>query len=320
MTPQSELSQPQFDSPWPHRFAVGLVCGTFLLICVGELLTTQQAGMAIPDWPSTHGYNLLLFPWWTWISGPGEILLGHGHRLLGVLVGLMSIALTVAIWLRDSRVWMRLVAVAGLAVLIVQGVLGGQRVLQDSVLLANLHGCLGPAFFAICVAIAVFASGRWKDASPVNLRCGAGWLRYLAVATTCFAYVQLVLGVQLRQVPVYADVGAFRGALFLHLFAAAVLTVQIVLLAMGVLRRHRDEAGLLWPALGLSVLITLQLLLGAGTWVVQYSWPSWMSGYRWTAAYTIQAGGTLQTLTVTAHAVTGSLILVTALLLALRKK
>ena len=69
-------------SPWPHRAAVLLVCATFPLIWVGGLVTTTQAGMAVPDWPNTYGYNLFLYPWQTWLFGPWDLFIEHGHRLL----------------------------------------------------------------------------------------------------------------------------------------------------------------------------------------------------------------------------------------------
>ena len=71
---------------WPHRLAVALACATFPLIWVGGLVTTYDAGMAVPDWPGTYGYNLLLYPWQTWIAGPWDLFIEHGHRLLGAAV------------------------------------------------------------------------------------------------------------------------------------------------------------------------------------------------------------------------------------------
>ena len=80
------IAQPR--SPWPHRLAVLLVCATFPLIWVGGLVTTYDAGMAVPDWPTTYGYNLFLYPWQTWLAGPWDLFIEHGHRLLGSLGGL----------------------------------------------------------------------------------------------------------------------------------------------------------------------------------------------------------------------------------------
>src|SRR5438105_1159735 len=89
------------SSPWPHRLAVLLACATFPLLWVGGLVTSYDAGMAVPDWPTTFGYNPFLYPWATWIFGPWDLFIEHGHRLLGAVVGLLTIALAVALWRRD---------------------------------------------------------------------------------------------------------------------------------------------------------------------------------------------------------------------------
>ena len=68
-----------------------LVCATFPLIWVGGLVTTYDAGMAVPDWPTTYGYNLFLYPWQTWFSGPWDLFIEHGHRLFGAAVGMLTI-------------------------------------------------------------------------------------------------------------------------------------------------------------------------------------------------------------------------------------
>ena len=83
-------------SRWPYRLAVLLAAATFPLISVGGLVTSYDAGMAVPDWPNTYGYNLLLYPWTTWLFGPWDLFLEHGHRLLGVLVGLLAMGLVAA--------------------------------------------------------------------------------------------------------------------------------------------------------------------------------------------------------------------------------
>ena len=72
------------SSHWPHRLAVLLVCATFPLIWVGGLVTTYDAGMAVPDWPGTYGYNLFaLSRGKRGCSGPWDLFIEHGHRLVG---------------------------------------------------------------------------------------------------------------------------------------------------------------------------------------------------------------------------------------------
>jgi cytochrome c oxidase assembly protein subunit 15 len=305
------------DSPWPHRWAVALVCATFPLIWVGGLVTTYDAGMAVPDWPNTYGYNLLLYPWQTWIYGPWGLFIEHAHRLLGALVGMIAIGLVVSAWWCQRGRLVRWLSVAALAGVILQGTLGGLRVIEDQVQLAKVHGCVGPAFFALAVAVAVVTSRRWR-AGAVEPRQNLGKVERYAVLTTLLAYCQLVLGSQLRHLPAGAQPGDFRVALIFHLVVAAALVVHIALLAAEVYRTQRGEPLLRRPATGLLALIFLEIGLGAGTWITRYGWPSWFGDYGFAAGYTVTADSPAQAWITTAHVATGSLILAASLLVALR--
>src|SRR5450631_45590 len=136
-------------SPWPHRLAVVLASATFPLLWVGGLVTTYGAGMAVPDWPNTYGYNLFLYPWQTWIYGPFKLFVEHGHRLFAALVGMITIAFLISSWWCQRRSLVRWLGFIALAAVILQGTLGGLRVIEDKVQLAKIHGCFGPAFFAL---------------------------------------------------------------------------------------------------------------------------------------------------------------------------
>ncbi len=74
-----------------YRWAVSVAIVTFPLIWIGGLVTTYDAGMAVPDWPGTYGYNLWLYPWTTWLFGPFDLFVEHGHRLLATVVGMLTI-------------------------------------------------------------------------------------------------------------------------------------------------------------------------------------------------------------------------------------
>src|SRR5689334_19770863 len=91
-------------SGWPHRLAVILVCATFPLLFIGGLVTGKGAGLAVPDWPTTFGYNMFLYPWSKMV---GNIFYEHSHRLVASFVGLLTIALAGTLWLCESRVWLR---------------------------------------------------------------------------------------------------------------------------------------------------------------------------------------------------------------------
>jgi len=313
-------SSSQHVSPWPHRFAVVLTCATFPLIWVGGLVTTYDAGMAVEDWPNTYGYNLFLYPWKTWIFGPFDLFIEHGHRLLGALAGFLTIALLVSLLLAERRTWMKWVGFTALLAVIGQGLLGGMRVLFDDRQLAMIHGCVGPAFFAFTVAICVFTSRFWHSEGqgeggrdPVAGRS----LAQLALLTLGFSYIQLALGASLRHLPIDATVAYFRGAVVFHLLMAAVVTFHAAALTNLVWK-----AGIGWglrgPVAVLMGAVILQLILGGGSWVVKYGWPEWIADTNLTAGYTIQTNSLSQALTVTAHVANGSLILAMATMVAVR--
>jgi cytochrome c oxidase assembly protein subunit 15 len=312
----------------PHRWAVALACATFPLIWAGGLVTTYDAGMAVPDWPSTFGYNLFLYPWTTWFFGPWDLFIEHGHRLLGALVGLLTIGLLVSVMRRDSRRWMKQLAVLALLLVLLQGGLGGARVLLNERFLALVHGCVGPLFFAYAAAMAVFTSRAWRQ--PVSLAVSPAGengslqlqvqlqrVRYLAVLTTGMIYAQLIVGAHVRHVMVQTLPGTFRVLVMFHLLMAAVVVLHVGLLSWSA--RHRQLAGYLRrPVAVLAGLVALQMILGPATWVLKYGWPMGLAEYSWFAGYTVQAQGMVQAMIVTAHVATGSLLLALAVVVVLR--
>lgn len=304
-------------SPWPHRWAVLLVCLTFPLIWIGGLVTTYQAGMAVPDWPNTFGYNLLLYPWQTWVAGPFDLFIEHGHRLLGALVGLVTLGLAWTARRTESRRWVQFLALAAVPAVIGQGVLGGLRVRMDQQQLALIHGCTAPVFFALAVALATVTSRGWHQTTP-STHADAGRTQRLAVSTTALAYLQIVVGANVRHVMAVGDRELFRVAVIFHLLLAVALAVHVPLVwqraaALGSQGKHLSR-----PAFWLAVCFALQLLLGVATWVVNYGWPVWFRGYAWAERFVVGAESMTQSLLTTAHVANGSLILGVAVCLTLR--
>lgn len=306
-------------SRWPYRLAVLLATATFPLISVGGLVTSYDAGMAVPDWPNTYGYNLLLYPWTTWLFGPWDLFLEHGHRLLGVLVGLLAIGLVVAVYLGETRRWVRTASWVALVLVIAQGTLGGARVLLDDRQLAMIHGCFGPAFFAYCVGLAALMNTSAAPAPAAHSASRASRWRRFTLLTATVVYVQLVLGAQMRHIPVTSTPLLFNISLFLHLANALVLTSAALLLGVSV-GRARSLPALRRPVGLLVLLVCLQLVLGVSTWIVEFGWPYWFAGYSIPAWYTIRAKSMLQTSVTTAHMAMGSLILATSVLVHLRAR
>lgn len=311
------LTQRTPPSPWPHRWAIALACATFPLLWVGGLVTTTDAGMAVPDWPTTYGYNMFLYPWTTWFAAPWDLFVEHGHRLLGSLVGLMTIVLLVLLWRKDDRLWMRLLGIAALVLVIFQGTLGGMRVLFDERTLAMLHGCTGPIFFALTAALVVFTSKRWRNADRTASHDCANQIRRLAIVTCVVIYLQLVIGAVMRHVPVVTEPATFALAVRFHLFMAGVVVMHVLLLSGFVLIHTSHVKPLARLTVILSGLVLFQVLLGASTWIVKFSVPEWATEIITPARVAVAEGGWLPTHVITAHVAVGSLLLAVSLALAL---
>ncbi|HTQ37519.1 MAG TPA: COX15/CtaA family protein [Pirellulales bacterium] len=305
-------------SRWPHRLAVWLCCATFPLIWIGGTVTTYQAGMAVPDWPTTYGYNLFLYPWQTWLLGPWDLFIEHGHRLFASLVGLLTVILCITLWVTKQPKWLKALGFIALGGVILQGVLGGLRVLLDERTLAMTHGCVGPAFFAFTAALAVVTSRHWQENRRTVNVSAAKTLRLLAVIAPVLAYLQLVLGAHLRHFAADGSPAAFRRVVLSHVGLALVLTGYIFGMAFVFWRKAKDVRALVIPATALAGLIFLQLALGASTWVVKYGWPAFLADSATASAFTVQARSWWQAQITTAHVATGSLILAISTVLAVR--
>ena len=248
----------------PHRLAVLLACATFPLLFIGGLVTSLGAGLAVPDWPTTFGYNMFLYPW---VKMVGGIFYEHSHRLVASSVGLLTIALALTFWFHEQRQWLRWLGLGALFLVIVQGVLGGLRVVLLQHTLAIIHACFAQAFFALTVSLALFTSTEWR--APVNAAIAdGGKLRRLATITAVLVYLQIVFGALLRHTGDRLDA---------HLLIAALVGIHIVLLTLRIARAHGDRAELLRPVYSLGALLLLQVALGAlsyfGKFTAVLRWP-----------------------------------------------
>jgi heme a synthase len=283
---------PRDASVWPHRLAVVLACATFPLLFIGGLVTSKGAGLAVPDWPTTFGYHMFLYPWSKMV---GNIFYEHSHRLVASAVGLLTIALTLAFWLRERRHWLRRLGVAALLLVILQGVIGGLRVVLLENALAIVHAAFAQAFFALTVSLAIFTSAEWSVESKDKPITG-GRLGRLCAVTTGLIYVQAVFGAVLRHTGERVDA---------HLFFAALVALHVILVLVRIMKFHADLPKLTRPACFLGVLLLLQLMLGVGSYFGKFT------------SMLALSMGTLVILTTT-HLVMGALMLATSLLLTLR--
>lgn len=297
-----------------HDLAVVLTVAVFPLIWVGGLVTTYDAGMAVPDWPGTYGWNMFAYPASTWLFGPFDLLVEHSHRLLASLAGFLSIGLVLAAFRYDHRPWFRWWCVGVLLAVIAQGALGGARVVLDQRTFAMIHGCTGPLFFAIATATAVMSSAWWRIGRRHEIRRSLAWTATFLVLAS---YSQLILGAQLRHVTAAISHSNFMGFVHSHLTMAALVAVLTFVLVGFSAFRPACPSQIRRPAALLALLVIVQIALGIGTWIVNYALP-WSELNASLAAYTILSKGYWESMIVTAHMATGSLIISLATLVSLR--
>jgi len=184
------------SNPWLYRFAVLTAAATFLLLGAGGLVTSHEAGMSVPDWPNSYGYNMFAFPISKWTGG---IFYEHTHRLWASAVGLMTTILAVWLWLKDSRKWMKWLGVIAFLLVFAQGVLGGLRVTMKMDSLGVFHGVIAQTFFVLTCAIALFTSHFWIElaAKQKSFSVPRG-LRSHVLFVTILIFLQLILGATMR--------------------------------------------------------------------------------------------------------------------------
>jgi len=192
-----------------HWFAVLTAIATFLLLGVGGLVTSHEAGMSVPDWPTSFGYNMYALPIKFWRGG---VFYEHTHRLFASVIGCMTIILAVWLWLKDPRKWMKWLGVSAVLVVSSQGVVGGLRVVLSEDQLGIVHGVIAQIFFILMAAVALFTSGFWKriaEGPKINV---PGSLRTLVLATTILIFVQLVIGATMRHQHAGLSINTFPSA------------------------------------------------------------------------------------------------------------
>ncbi|HZI50506.1 MAG TPA: COX15/CtaA family protein [Terriglobia bacterium] len=292
-----------------HRFALFTACSTAFLIFVGGLVTSNQAGLAVPDWPTTYGWNMFTFPYSKWVGG---IFYEHGHRLVASFVGFLTIILASWTWLKETRRWVRMLSLVALVSVITQGILGGLTVkylLPTSI--SMTHACLAQTFFCMTIAMAYFTSPTSKHGSASIRDTHTGLaLPTLCLMTTGAVYLQLLLGAWMRHtqsglaipdfpmafgklIPEFTDYHV--GIHFAHRMGAILVTGMIAWTFVRMYSRHQHDRLLFRPALILVILVFAQLSFGAFA--------------IWTEKSPIIT---------TVHVATGALILGTSFLLTLR--
>src|SRR5205809_3170524 len=297
-TPRNSAVGDRRYSKWLNRFTWFICVAALLLVCSGGMVTSKNVGLAVPDWPTTFGYNMFLFPVSKWVGG---ILFEHTHRLIASAVGFLTIILASWLWRSESRKWVRNLGVIALGAVVLQGVLGGLRVTMLKDEIGIFHACLAQAFLGLVVVIALVTSKFWRALSDatVDPRKFAP-IKTIAIAATVAIYVQLALGATMRHqhrdlaildfptanggwIPntspiALAKINAWRDARGLsdvdafqiwlqmaHRFVAMIIAIIVVAFCLRVWRDAPGVAALKRLSIFWVALVACQIALGAWT-------------------------------------------------------
>ena len=260
----------------------------------GALVTSNDAGLSVPDWPTTFG-SLYLIP-----RMVGGVKFEHGHRMVAELVGFLTIIL--AVWTRraERRFWMRTLGLIALGTVIAQGVLGGITVLfYLPPAVSTAHATLAQSFFCLVVIMMMVTSREWMQVPPVVVVERRGpRLRTLATLAAASVYLQLILGAAFRHSGI---------KLLPHLVSAVLVTVLLLWTVLRIFSEHAAVPQLLRPARVLLALLLIQLGLGFAAYLTRVEWVK-------------QAAQPMLSMVVAtvAHVAVGALVLATSVVLAVQ--
>ena len=236
-----------------------LAACTLLLIVLGALVTSNEAGLSVPDWPTSFGSLYKIPPM------VGGVKYEHGHRMFAEFVGLLIIAM--ALWTQrvEQRKWMKVLGWIALAAVIGQGVLGGLTVLfYLPWAISTAHATLAQTIFCVVMAMALFTSREWlQDSEPILEQGLTPNTRTLTALAAGCVWVQLILG------------AAFRHSgmkLLPHLIGACIVTAMLCWTVVRVLSRYGNVAQLRKPAQTVLALLMIQLGLGFFAYLTRIQW------------------------------------------------
>jgi len=242
-----------------HSFAVFVSCATLVVITAGALVTSNDAGLSVPDWPTSFGY-LVKVPHFV-----GGVRYEWSHRMLAG--SLLTLTLAIAIWtfFAERRRWLRWLAVGAFCTVIAQAILGGLTVLLfQPPLVSTAHAAVAQTFFCIAVAIALFTGRRWVEEQPqAEFDQRRPSLFTLTLLSIFVLYVQLFLG------------GMFRHhglSWWPHVVHAVVVSFVLAWTAVRALTAYANVEAVRRPAILMLSLVIAQLCLGFTAFLTRVSW------------------------------------------------
>lgn len=232
---------------------------TFLLIIAGATVTSNDAGLSVPDWPTSFG-SIYKIPHMV-----GGVKFEHTHRMIAEFVGFMTIILAIWTWRSDRRRWMKWLGVGALATVIIQGVLGGITVLELlPPAVSSAHAAVGQTFFCIACAIALFTGDQWVEEVPrVELDNHHPTLVTLTLLSIFVLYVQLILGAMFRH---------HGMSWWPHVLNAPVVAFVLTWTAVRALSLYSRIDSVRRTAITLLGLLITQLCLGFLAFVTRVAW------------------------------------------------
>lgn len=236
-----------------HRYSVAVSVWMLIVVAAGSLITTEAAGLTIPDWPLAFGR---VIP-----SGPlsNLQLLVLLHRFLAGLSGILVAGLTVWVYRSDGPPALRYLALGALIMTFAQIILGGADVLlRIPNWIGFLHAALAQVCLLLVAGVAFATSPLWISKSePVQ---DYGWpsLRFMATSTPAFVFLQIVLGALYR----HHIIG-----LIPHIVGAMLVTGIVLLLALFVLTQCPKHEEMKQLATAVLLVIFVQVMLGVFTYI-----------------------------------------------------
>jgi heme a synthase len=241
------MDQSHSDVSWLHRFAAFVACMTFGLIIAGALVTSNDAGLSVPDWPTAFGKFQIP-------RLVGGVKFEFTHRMIAGTVGLLTIALALWLWRSKSARYVKILGGIAVLAVIAQAVLGGIGVLYYLPKAISIgHATLAQTFFALMVSLALFTrtDWRWDEAKVPDITSPS--LRGLALFTTAVVFVQVIMGAAFR----HNEFGIAP-----HFIGGIVVTISVLWLFETVFNKYSEVKGLKIPAVLLVEVVVLQFFLG----------------------------------------------------------
>jgi heme a synthase len=230
---------------------------TVVLLVAGALVTSNEAGDSVPDWPLSFGRWLIHPDYFT-----GNIRYEYSHRFIAGIVGAATFLLAVWAWFTERRGWVRHLALIAFVGVVMQAVIGGVRVHFPAYkpLIAIPHALIAQSFFGLLVGIAVFTGRRWHERRETRADAGSPSVRTLVAVTVAAVLMQLVLGAGFRH-------QAF--GIIPHVAGAVAVTLMIAWTALTILKRHQKDPYLARPARAALALVLFQVSLGVLAYIAR---------------------------------------------------